>query len=137
MKRKIYVASSWSNDKQHFVVGRLRADGHEVYDFRNPESSFNWNEIDQAWEYWTPEGLRRGLEHELAEKGFQKDFKAMQWADTCVYVLPCGRSASFEAGWFVGQGVLSIALLADGEPEIMFKAFDHLCVNMREVLDVL
>lgn len=135
MKRKIYVASSWRNDNQPIVVTQLRAAGHEVYDFR--DDGFHWSEIDGNWAYWTREEMKIGLGHRLAEEGFKADFAAMQWADTCVYVLPCGRSASFEAGWFVGQEKLSIALLDDGEPEIMFKAFDYLCIGMQEVLEVL
>lgn len=34
--RKIYVASSWRNSIQAEIVAALRAEGHEVYDFRNP-----------------------------------------------------------------------------------------------------
>ncbi len=33
---RIYVASSWRNDFQTEVVKRLRAEGHEVYDSKNP-----------------------------------------------------------------------------------------------------
>jgi hypothetical protein len=35
---KIYVASSWRNGQQQDVVARLRAAGHEVYDFRAPDA---------------------------------------------------------------------------------------------------
>ena len=34
--RSIYVASSWRNKFQPTIVERLRADGFDVYDFRNP-----------------------------------------------------------------------------------------------------
>lgn len=34
---KVYVASSWRNKLQPDVVAIIRAAGHEVYDFRNPE----------------------------------------------------------------------------------------------------
>lgn len=33
---KIYVASSWRNERQPEVVEHLRSFGYEVYDFRNP-----------------------------------------------------------------------------------------------------
>lgn len=39
---KIYVASSWKNERLDEVVKALRADGHDVYDFR--EHSFEWRE---------------------------------------------------------------------------------------------
>lgn len=35
-QRKIYVASSWRNSYYPDVVNKLRATGHDVYDFRNP-----------------------------------------------------------------------------------------------------
>lgn len=34
---KIYVASSWRNNRQPDVVKFLRDLGHEVYDFKNPK----------------------------------------------------------------------------------------------------
>ena len=35
---------------------------------------------------------------------FRNDIEAMEACDTCVLVLPCGRSAHTEAGWFAGRG---------------------------------
>ena len=49
----------------------------------------------------------------------------MEWADTCVLVLPCGRSAHTEAGWFAGAGKKVIAYIPEMmEPELMYKLFD-------------
>ena len=39
---KIYVASSWRNERHPGVVELLRIAGHEVYDFRNPEDGDSW-----------------------------------------------------------------------------------------------
>jgi hypothetical protein len=36
MQQKIYLASSWRNERQPELVRILREAGHEVYDFRNP-----------------------------------------------------------------------------------------------------
>lgn len=50
---RIYVASSWRNERQPEVVARLRAEGHEVYDFRRPngqQDGFHWSEIDPEWQ---------------------------------------------------------------------------------------
>lgn len=121
---KIYVASSWRNISQQNVVNRLRSNGHEVYDFRNPEpgnNGFHWSDIDPQWKQWSPSKFSSALLHPIAEKGFDLDFGAMKWADVCVLVLPCGRSGHLEAGWFVGAGKPLIILLADGEPELMYK----------------
>ena len=138
--RKIYVASSWRNEDQQSVVTALKDVGHEVYDFKHPsvgDDGFHWSQIDSEWKSWTSKKLQLNLDHPIASNGFDSDFKSMEWADTCIYVLPCGRSASLEAGWFIGRGILSICLLDDGEPDLMYKLFDYVCIDMREVMNAL
>src|SRR6266403_1358119 len=106
---KIYVASSWRNPIQPEVVSELRNAGFEVYDFRNPapdNTGFHWFELDDNWKNWTPKQFCQALEHPIAISGFRTDFVAMKWADACVLVNPCGRSAHLEAGYFVGAGKL-------------------------------
>lgn len=105
---KLYVASSWRNDLQPSIVSDLRAQGHEVYDFRHPPGGdhlgFSWSDVDPEWTSWTPEQYVAALGHPIAVAGFESDFGAMQWADAGVLILKCGRSAHLEAGWFVGAG---------------------------------
>jgi hypothetical protein len=135
------VASSWRNEQQPFAVGLLRMDGHEVYDFRHPphgDSGFSWRQIDPDWQGWTPEKYRQLLTtHPVASHGFVADFRAMQWADTCLLLLPCGRSAHLEAGWFCGAGKRCIVLLAEGEPELMNLLATDICISLDEVRDLL
>ena len=58
--------------------------------------------------------------------------------DACVLVLPCGRSAHTEAGWFAGKGKPVAAYLPERvEPELMYKLFDAVCCTLDEVVDVL
>jgi len=137
---KIYVASSWRNEKQNDVVIALREAGHDVYDFKNPEpgnDGFHWSEIDPEWQSWTPEQYREKLFHPIAEAGFKSDFDAMIWSEIFVGVQPFGRSASLEMGWAAGNGKQTILLLDDGEPELMVKMIDHICCNIPAVIDVL
>jgi hypothetical protein len=62
----------------------------------------------------------------------------MQWADTCVLVLPCGRSAHLVAGWFCGQGRRCIILTRDGEePELMALLATDICISVEEVIAAL
>jgi len=140
-KSRIYVASSWRNEAQPGVVARLRADGHYVYDFRNPphgDSGFSWRQIDPEWAAWSKEKYRTLLlTHPTASHGFVSDLRGMQWADTCVLVLPCGRSAHLEAGWFCGAGKRCIVMLADGEPELMNLLATDICINLDEVVEAL
>lgn len=136
---KIYVASSWRNAFQADVVTALRAADHEVYDFRNPFNGvkgFAWSEIDPAWQAWSALRYRELLTtHPIAARGFLSDLRGMQWADTCLLVLPCGRSAHLEAGWFCGQGKRTLILTRDGEePELMALLATDICISMEEVL---
>jgi len=134
---RIYVASSWRNQRQPAVVAALRSAGHEVYDFRNPRpgnNGFHWSEIDPEWKGWSPEEFRRLLRHPIAEGGFRSDKEALHWADGCVLVMPCGRSSHLEAGYMIGQGKPTAILLSDGEPELMYK-LATLCTSFEELFD--
>ena len=135
---RIYVASSWRNRYQQDVVRHLREAGHVVYDFRNPrdgDSGFHWSEIDPQWESWTPEEYCSALTHRLARQGFASDFAAMEWAEACVLVLPSGRSAHLEAGWFCGRGKLCIVYIPEPtEPELMNKLASTVCTTLGDVL---
>lgn len=138
---KIYVASSWRNKYYPSVVEALRMAGHEVYDFRNPPhggSGFHWNDIDENAPNWTFDQYAKGLCHSLAEKQFKADLDALNWADTCVLVLPCGRSAHTEAGWMSGAGKKVVVYIPEMvEPELMYKLFSDVTNSIPSLLDML
>jgi hypothetical protein len=120
---KIYVASSWRNDFQPGVVAALLADGHEVYDFKDSDG-FHWSEVDPEWLEWPQEIPKylSGLKHPAAERGFKRDMSHLVDCDACVYVMPCGVSASLEAGWACGAGKLVIVYVPGlREPDLMVK----------------
>jgi hypothetical protein len=135
---KIYVASSWRNEKQPGVVQALREAGYEVYDFKEPIAGnvgFGWKEVDPDWQRWSVEEYKKALEHPLALAGYKSDWSAMRGADMCVLVLPCGRSAHLEAGYFVGAKKVLLILVEDAqEPELMYKMADKVCGSLHEVL---
>lgn len=136
MTHRIYLASSWRNERQPEAVSQLRELGHKVYDFRNPEpgdNGFHWSEIDPQWRDWTPAEFRESLQHPVAESGFRKDFESMRWATAFVLLMPCGRSAHLEAGWAIGMGKPTAILLSDGEPELMYRMAGEVCTNIGEV----
>lgn len=139
-KKKIYVASSWRNEFYPEVVEALRAEGHEVYDFRNPPKGegFKWSYVDPNYMEWTPEEYRVQLEGPLAERQFKNDLEAMLACDTCVLVLPCGRSAHTEAGWFAGKGKkVMVYIPVKQEPELMYKLFDGMACDLEELVALL
>ena len=141
MKRKIYVASSWRNEFYPEVVETLRRAGHEVYDFRNPRSGdegFKWSCVAENYMEWSPQEYREQLEHPKAVRQFDNDIKAMEACDTCVLVLPCGRSAHTEAGWFAGRGrTVVVYIPVRQEPELMYKLFSAVCCSMDELVEAL
>jgi hypothetical protein len=123
---RIYIASSWRNTFQQGVVKALREDGHEVYDFQDSDG-FHWSEVDPAWKDWpndVPKYLE-GLNHPCALRGFNRDMGALRASDVCVYVMPCGVSASLEAGWACGAGKPLIVYVPGlREPDLMVKIAD-------------
>jgi hypothetical protein len=134
----LYVASSWRNSYQPNVVEVLRQAGHEVYDFRNPapgNHGFHWSEISEGWEWWASERFKQALSHPLAENGFALDWGAMQAAEGCVLVLPSGRSAHLEAGYFRGAFKPLWILLYEYEPELMYKMATGICLDLGELVD--
>jgi hypothetical protein len=118
MTKRIYLASSWKNTYQPEVISWLRDAAYEVYNYRQPqeqgplledtpEAGFDWRNADPTWGPVTSnilERYKRMLGSPIAKAGFKADYEAMRWADTCVLVLPSGRSAHLEAGWMAGSG---------------------------------
>jgi hypothetical protein len=137
---RVYVASSWRNEKQPRVVEALRRAGYDVYDFRQPvtgNEGFHWSTIDPDWKQWNPEQFRQALHHPIAKEGFQFNKNALDNCDACVLVLPCGRSAHLEAGYAIGQGKPTAILLETGEPELMYKLSGNLYLTISGITDFL
>lgn len=145
LPRRIYLASSWRNPDQPAVLAALRAAGHEVYDFRNPapnKNGFAWRDcgaqaaIDQAT---TIPSYLEAIRSDRAIEGFSFDKAALEWCDTCVLLLPCGRSAHLELGYAAGQGKDSYVLLHENkfEPELMYLLNTAICTEVQQVIDLM
>jgi nucleoside 2-deoxyribosyltransferase len=140
--RKIYLASSWRNTNQPLAIQMLRDEGHEVYDFRNPSpdnTGFSWSEIDTDWLDWTPKYFIEALAHPIAINGFYHDKTALDWCDTCILLLPCGRSAHLEAGYAIGKGKPTLIVLDNNrfEPELMYLLADKVVSDITQMLPAL
>ena len=138
---KIYFASSWRNKYYPQLVQLLREAGQEVYELRNPPhggNGFRWTDIDPNAPDWDFNQYAQGLHHPKAQRQFQADMEALEWADTCVLVLPCGRSAHTEAGWMAGALRRVIAYIPEMvEPELMYKLFDGVVGELEELVKAL
>ncbi len=139
---RIYVASSWRNERQPVVVEALRGANHDVYDFRNPapgDHGFSWRQCcdDDRSALENPQRFRdEVLTHSIAKAAFDKDMSALRAAHVTVLVLPCGRSAHLELGYATGAGQRTVVLLDDpmSEPELMYLMNSTICVTMEEML---
>lgn len=142
IQRKIYLASSWRNPMQPAALAMLRGAGHEVYDFLNPapgHTGFAWADIDPDWQNWTPQRFIQALRHPIAAHGFSFDKGGLDWCDTCVLLLPCGKSAHLEAGYAIGQGKPTLIVLNEKEctPDLMYLlagSSSHLAPDMSFML---
>lgn len=143
---KIYVASSWRCAYQPCAVRKLRALGHEVYDFRGagtgwgeaegPGGGFHWSEVDPDWKEWPSDVLRylRALEHPRAIDGYNRDMNALRRSDACILVNPCGQSAHAELGWAAGAGKLTAAWCPEiREPDLMLKMASYITSRWDEI----
>lgn len=142
MARRIYLASSWRNQDQPAVVAFLRNAGHEVYDFRHPtpgNDGFSWRQIGEGWQSWSLEEYRDALDHPVAQAGYTLDRAALDWCDTCVCLLPCGRSAHLEAGYAIGRGKPTFFVLSPDrfEPELMYLLGDDVLLDLDELSSAL
>jgi hypothetical protein len=146
---RIYLASSWGNKFHSEVLQLLVDDEHKVYNFKdaNPidagvpvPTSFSWSELDKDYKNWTPIKYRDVLlKNARAQQGFMGDFRGMEWADICILLLPCGRSAHVEAGHMKGRSKRLIIYYHNNniegfEPDLMYLLADNIVIGKEELL---
>jgi hypothetical protein len=140
---KIYVAASWRTPRQPQVVNALRAQGHDVYDFRQPapgNNGFHWSQVAPHWDREArlpaAEYIMTLSSHPRCSEGFLFDLNALEDADGLVLVMPAGRSAHLELGYAVGAGKKTAILLEDpiDGPDLMHLCADKLTKSVDEVL---
>jgi hypothetical protein len=135
MTLKIYSASSWRNKHYPDIVTAMRANGHEVYDFRAANNGFRWS--CQTW----PEHIEQLKADLLVAAAFKRDKDALDWCDVLVLLRPCGISAHLEAMYASGKGK-PVVVLFDSEPfgpekcELMYKLLEVGAGGVRFVTDI-
>ena len=147
---RIYVSSSWKNELQPDLVTLLRQHGHKVYDFRHPDGRDDrnvWEEVtpplhlNTAYQQsiLTPPDYDKMLSQKAVRDRFNDHFNAMSDADTCVLLLPCGRSSHVEAGYMAGVGkrVFVYDTSTHITPELMYLTFDGYFHTEEDLLEAL
>lgn len=140
---KIYVASSMKNTSYLHVIAALQKDGFEIWNWRCPPDigkGFSWRDVDPDYQDQpvSTQQLNHMLQQPRAQEGFVSDMKGMTWADVCVLLLPCGRSAHMEAGYICGRGkpVYVLRTEMDG-PDLMHLMFSGIFGTYLELTDAL
>ena len=87
---------------------------------------------------WSVDQYREGMKSPRAQQQFSNDIQALEWADTCVLILPCGRSAYTEVGWLAGKDKRTIVYIQEmQEAELMYMLFDLVTDSLDEVISFL
>ena len=134
-KMKIYVASSWKNPRHKAVVNALRDPGAWVYDYRESNSCFHWEDIDPNYEKWSPAEYLAALTTTDASNAFWRDMSALAAADAVVGLDPLGVSSALELGWAVGHGKPVVLLVEDiVKPELMAKMIPFRVCQLEELI---
>lgn len=149
---RIYVASSWMNRQQPSLVEELINRGHLVYDFRHPKGRDDrsiWDEIGVTERLHTDgisepgltgEELDYTFRDEKANERFLEHAQAMSDADTCILLLPSGRSSHVEAGYMKGLGKRVFVFCSHQniqKPELMYRVFDGYFYLYQDLFDAI
>lgn len=132
---RIYVASSWKNERYEAVCTELRNVGHTVLCWR--ENPFQFTTIDPNWEKWTSKQFIAAMHTDVFKDGCKKDLDLMYQADMVLLLLPCGRSAHLEMGWAVGvEWCCTVVLMDSGcpTPELMYGLCDAVVTDVADVV---
>lgn len=131
---KVYLASSWRNKKYPDVLSKLEAAEFDVYDFRDPQHGFSWDDIESNHRQWTAERYLYNLFHPKATRAFNQDFGALTNCDALVLLHPCGRSAHLEAGYAAGNGK-PVYVLIDAEDPDKADLMVRMCTGIHTDVD--
>ena len=110
-----YLIGSLSNQRIIEIENLLNKTGIETF----AQWMASGPEADQHWKNY---GARRGwsytqtLKSDFVQTAFNFDYSHMIQSEGCVLVMPAGKSAHCEFGWFVGQSKKAY-ILFDGEPD--------------------
>ena len=107
---KIYLASSWKNKKEVLVLAeRLETEGFEVDAFcraTDKRYAFHWSElVDDEDELANYDAIEM-LADPRTQRAFKEDKKWLDWSDTVIMLMPCGRSSHLEGGYAKGKDKL-------------------------------
>ena len=148
----IYIASSWKNQKEVIqLANTLEYSGGFVVDaFCRPSSPlneryvFHWTELVQEESELQNYDAIDFLADPRTQRAFREDKKWLDWADTVIMYMPCGRSSHLEGGYAKGKGkrLYLYGNFPKGEFDVIYGFADglfrieeqaHLLLELRKV----
>lgn len=130
-KLQVYLAGSLRNPRVPIIAMDLRAAGYDVMDdwyAAGATADDSW----QAYETARGHSYEEALRGRAAQNTFLFDKAHLDLSDLLIAVLPCGKSAHLEMGYFVGQGK-PVFILQEGVqgrfeimPNFVTKVFNSL-----------
>ena len=134
-KMKIYVASSWKNQRHKAIVNALRERGAWIYDYRETNAWFQWEDLDPNYSQWRPEEYLCALNTVDVSNAFWRDMSALAASDAVVGLDPLGVSSALELGWAVGHGKPVVLLVEDTfKPELMAKMIPFRVCRLEDLI---
>lgn len=128
--KKVYIATSWKNAPYALMLAtQLREKGYEVDCFCDDSTGrfvFSVEELNGMPIHKF--NCINFLETAQAQKAFKEDKKWIDWCDTLIMLLPCGKSAHLEAGYAkgIGKRVVIVGAFPTGEFDVMYGFADVL-----------
>ena len=129
---KIYLASSWKNQKEVIALaGYLELCGFEVDAFcrsSDKRYAFHWSELVDSEDDLANYDAIEMLADPRTQRAFKEDRKWLDWSDCVIMLMPCGRSSHLEGGYAKGQGKLLYihGAFPKGEFDVMYGLADGL-----------
>jgi hypothetical protein len=136
--RRIYVIGSLRNTEVPRLANALRANGHYVFDewySPGPEADEYW----QRYEQQRGLGFVQALQEPHAWNVLNFDKRNIDSCDTCVLLMPAGKSGHMELGYAIGTGKQGHILL-NGEPErwdVMYRFAHGVHYDVNQLLEAL
>ena len=112
---KVYIIGSLNNPSIIPLTKRLHDEGINAFS----QWMCSGPDADQWWKHYGKEmgwSYTETLKSDFVQTAFGFDYRHMKESDACVLVMPGGKSAHCEFGWFVGSGRKAY-ILFDGEPD--------------------
>ena len=145
--KRIYIASSWKNQQAVLELAEtLELHGFEVDAFcraTDQRYAFHWSEfMDDKIELLKYDAVSF-INDPKVQRAFAEDKKWLDWSDTVIMLMPCGRSSHLEAGYAKGQGkrLFIYGEFLKGEFDVMYgfaeglfrtEELDHLIESLRK-----